>query len=264
LRQLGLTAEDEIKLEALRDHIVKLATARQTASKDASGQHLLGNVALQNYGVTPQTIFFNMPLAAGDDKVRSPDATRPDSAASRRQSMDTAVSTRAGSPAMGFRNFSNTSQIDDLRRRLALSAGPSTSSVHTLMGVQEARQDTRPPLPPTAELPSPSNESNLSFPSNAVSLPSDDMVRPRNRIDSRGVSVTRVSPALGQDVTPALGEINVESRYRQDDEVTSAFSTPSARPGRGIAQPQKVSTTYGKPDRLESLVLMLVEQRARM
>jgi phosphoinositide-3-kinase regulatory subunit 4 len=243
LRQLGLTSEDELKLEALRDHILKLTVARQSSSRETPPLQLLGNVALQNYGVTPQTIFWNTSAVASKEKIQSPQLARLESGTFRRMSMDTIVSSRAGSPALVHRNFSDTSAVDDLRRRLALAAGPSSSSVNTLSAEHETA-DTR--LPTVPDMPSPSPESNLSIPPQTVNVLSEEALKARNRIDSRGVSVHRVSPALGKDVTPAIGQINVESKYRLDDEATSAFSAPSVRPGGPTFGSQKLSTTYGQ------------------
>ncbi|RDA95176.1 hypothetical protein CP533_1897 [Ophiocordyceps camponoti-saundersi (nom. inval.)] len=56
LRNLGLKAEDEPKLVALREYIWRTARAK---GRDAEAPTLNGLVSLKALGVTPQTVFFN-------------------------------------------------------------------------------------------------------------------------------------------------------------------------------------------------------------
>ncbi|KAL4988065.1 hypothetical protein BDW68DRAFT_159933 [Aspergillus falconensis] len=58
LRALGMTTEDESKLLALREHIWRVSM-RQTKDHESAGASLNNVVALIDYGVTPQTVFFD-------------------------------------------------------------------------------------------------------------------------------------------------------------------------------------------------------------
>ncbi|KAJ0418484.1 hypothetical protein BJY00DRAFT_177195 [Aspergillus carlsbadensis] len=58
LRNIGMGTEDESKFLALREYIWRVST-RQTKDTEVAVYHLNNVVALNDYGVTPQTVFFD-------------------------------------------------------------------------------------------------------------------------------------------------------------------------------------------------------------
>jgi phosphoinositide-3-kinase, regulatory subunit 4 len=83
LRTIGMTAEDEIKLLALRDYIARTSTRRTKETAEAPA--VLQNVVkLQDLNITPQTIFFesrskvsSLHKTASEDNVRVNGSKKP-------------------------------------------------------------------------------------------------------------------------------------------------------------------------------------------
>ncbi|KYK59601.1 phosphoinositide 3-kinase regulatory subunit 4 [Drechmeria coniospora] len=78
LRNLGLRAEDELKLLALREYIWRLSKikARNSPRGEVNGQ--AGLISLKSLGVTPQTVFFNdVPLKDPDSDPSLDSPTSP-------------------------------------------------------------------------------------------------------------------------------------------------------------------------------------------
>ncbi|CCX33476.1 Similar to Putative serine/threonine-protein kinase VPS15; acc. no. Q9UVG6 [Pyronema omphalodes CBS 100304] len=59
MRNLGMTAEDEWKIVALREYIWRMAKSRNRLSSDSTHSILAGVISLKNLDITPQTIFFD-------------------------------------------------------------------------------------------------------------------------------------------------------------------------------------------------------------
>lgn len=59
LRNLGLTQDEEFKLAALHDYIWRVALRLNKASDNSGPQPLNNTLSLTQYGVTPQTVFFD-------------------------------------------------------------------------------------------------------------------------------------------------------------------------------------------------------------
>ncbi|KAL4907158.1 hypothetical protein BDW74DRAFT_148682 [Aspergillus multicolor] len=80
LRILGMSPEDEFKLLALREHIWRVSM-RQYKDQEGAGNSLNNVVALIDYGVTPQTVFFDkiQNAKAVKNPVVRPQSAREDS-----------------------------------------------------------------------------------------------------------------------------------------------------------------------------------------
>ncbi|KAL4746921.1 hypothetical protein BDW72DRAFT_25228 [Aspergillus terricola var. indicus] len=79
LRALGMTTEDESKLLALREHIWRVSM-RQTKDHESAGASLNNVVALIDYGVTPQTVFFDKSQNVKGRRTHENSVGRPQSA----------------------------------------------------------------------------------------------------------------------------------------------------------------------------------------
>ncbi|KAL9103135.1 MAG: hypothetical protein Q9163_001779 [Psora crenata] len=58
LREIGMTTDDESKLLALREYIWRLSTNRLQAAKDIRVSPFDNIIRLKDFGITPQTVFF--------------------------------------------------------------------------------------------------------------------------------------------------------------------------------------------------------------
>jgi len=98
---------------------------------------------------------------------------------------------------------------------------------------------------------SPSAKSVSSFAhlSHHRTLPEEAGKKPVSRVNSTGVTVGRVAPAIAQDTITAVGQINLDAHYRPVDDRASGFSTSlgqmgSATVNGNFLSGQRFSTTY--------------------
>ena len=61
-------------------------------------------------------------------------------------------------------------------------------------------------------------------------------------IHDNGIIPRKVSAAVGQDTALAVGKMDVETRYRNDEDEASGVSTPT---GLHHPHPSNAMTTYG-------------------
>lgn len=59
LRSMGMTADDDFKLLALREYIWRMARSRLRDSSDQQPSYLNSIINLRNFGITPQTVMFD-------------------------------------------------------------------------------------------------------------------------------------------------------------------------------------------------------------
>lgn len=120
------------------------------------------------------------------------------------------------------RNFSDSSAIEDLRKRLASGAGGSTASLTEMAKQQNLEPETRSPADFSSEGRSP----NLELQSPFTSPVAPAKPKPLSRLSQQGVALGRASPALGKDLTAALGENNLQSRpsFLDEDPVSGVVS----------------------------------------
>ncbi|GAA6038901.1 hypothetical protein JCM8097_000564 [Rhodosporidiobolus ruineniae] len=254
LRQLGMSTEDEYKLSALREHIAKVAAARQAApSRGYDSPDTLSpstsHSNLQDLGIVPQTIFFSIRspdemLSAARDRLQSAGGGAA-SPLSRRLSSTSATAgiTSPGAPssldlnrpsAVSRTSSAQQQPIDDLRRRLALgSGGAAGASSASLSSLQEGGAEvdaTSPTKGPSAERldlhrtvshtsTEASEATTTSTATNASAASATSTTTtlpiPRTRVRvSGGLEVGRVAPAVAEDSTTAMGLFDVEARYR--------------------------------------------------
>ncbi|GAA5934969.1 ubiquitin-binding serine/threonine protein kinase VPS15 [Sporobolomyces koalae] len=306
MRQMGMRAEDEYKLGAMRDYINKLASARQAApsrSTDPSSDGLLSpaNSSLQDLGVVPQTIFFSIrPQSDTLNIARSrlpPQSPHAGSSLGRRNSSNAGSGDLLKSPSSpsgerpgSGRSVSAGQLTEDLRRRLALGGvGGSQASLSTLQqdgppGSIETGSPIRDGIKQTG-LGTPINlasgdlklhrtvsrtdteasditastTSTSKFSDSAISLAGGGSRPPaRSRVRLSGVEVAKVSPAVAEDSTNAMGLFDVDARYREGSEVEGASASGtdinsttgtgtgalSRSTGRKIIPPQRFVSTY--------------------
>ncbi|EHY55054.1 Serine/threonine-protein kinase ppk19 [Exophiala dermatitidis] len=75
LRNLGMTPEDEIKLLALREYILRVSKYKPSVDSEERNQMLNDIIALNSIDVTPQTVFFDQREALRETKPRSATTT---------------------------------------------------------------------------------------------------------------------------------------------------------------------------------------------
>lgn len=254
--------QDEIKLAAMRERIVKSANARTRApSSSGNGAPDLfeqpTGVGLQDLGVSLQNILLKTPTqddtiaraVSGASRIHRVDSWPRRFSVDPNQSpgsVETPRAQRHDSPA-----------ADDLRRRL-VTRNSSTASVGL----------TSPGIPSPTSLPTPdiytvsaarlsqlsigsSGDDNALASSSATLRPLPPVAdgKSAKRVSQQGLGVAKVSPALAEDTTTALGTMGVDARYKVDDETMDLQSAFSQRQGSyAAALPSRFSSTYEGQD----------------
>ncbi|KAK4047771.1 Serine/threonine-protein kinase [Microbotryomycetes sp. JL221] len=255
MRQLGMRPEDEYKLNMLKDHIAKLAISRSASpnkvSEASESLATFGDSALKDLGVVPQTIFFSIRPATYDLDAPS----KPAVGVLRRFSTDsprTPGSVDLTRPT-GMRTTSGQQPVDDLRRRLALASGDSSTSLRQGFRIREeeiSRDSTnahgRLDLHRTVSTTSTEVSDATSTSTKAEIVQSS----PRSHVHRNVVEVGRAGAAIAEDGTTAVGLFNVDSRYKTGDDTasvatnqTSALASPS-RSGPSKQSVRRLVTTY--------------------
>ncbi|TFL03877.1 hypothetical protein BDV98DRAFT_525538, partial [Pterulicium gracile] len=231
LQALGMTSNEETKLIAMRDYILKLANA--SASFTARGNQLEADIAtlksidtveLRKLQVVPQTVFLK---PQSTDAIGSPRTTRTMSL----RSPNSELSLR--SPSIPTRRLSRVSSTDqasapfeEVRRRLA-SINGSTSSLNLAASPREPKI----PLIPTPY--SGPNLSTLERPQSptesVVSTSNSAAFKPTNLLYTGGTDAQKAAPAVGSSKANALGVLDAHSRILPDAEM-SGRSTSSGSP----------------------------------
>ncbi|KAK8845442.1 hypothetical protein IAR55_006155 [Kwoniella newhampshirensis] len=216
LREKGISAKDERKIEAMKEFIVKQAygtRARENAEQSGMPEAELvagKSVSLTDLGVTPQTIFIS-PRTVGVDAKADLRRLRPhlgDASTSRRTS---------------FASKSNRgpvdNQLDEIRKRL--------TTLEPLSKVETPLVDSS--LPTTSEANASPSESGLS-----ASIDFTAMTRTgRKRVESKA------APAVGASHTNALGTTTIH-----DAEPLSGWTTPNANAQFANGTPRGSITPY--------------------
>ena len=132
LRSLGLAAEDEVKLLALREFIWRLSKlkARNTPASETANMNEV--ISLKSLGITPQTVFFDEtpleqplePTANMADNAKGP-YTIADALLDASMTIDDPVAKRRKAAMNAHRNRSSNPASPHPHDRRTLSAGPS-------------------------------------------------------------------------------------------------------------------------------------------
>ena len=260
LQQLGMTPNDESKLLAMRDYILKLANATSSFAsrlnyEPDTGHNLkvTGSVEFQKLGIVPQTVFLkarNTDLNTRSSRILSMSSRR--SVASPRTPV--LSPSRLHKPSMG--ETSTGAPFEDLRRRLATING-STSSVSVAHNIPRDPRNSSPmasssttsllaiPTPPIPERPGSPTESIVST-TNSVSF------RPSSRLHVGSTDGQKAAPAVGSSKTNAIGLLDAHSKMRLDgspDESgrSSPMSMSTTLRGLRITRPPSLLaiSTYG-------------------
>ncbi|KAJ7594229.1 hypothetical protein C8J56DRAFT_926236 [Mycena floridula] len=215
LRQLGMSPQEEAKLWAMRDYILKLANTIPSfavrSSFETEAEKLLktaGDVELPKLGVVPQTVFLKTRLAETSLPSSRVPTRKPSSEFSARNIL---------SPPRGSRSDSNNvgAPFEDLRRRLATING-STSSV----GITQATRDFRVlPSPITTSFAASPAQNDLRPPSPTESLLSttnSSTFRPLNRMQVGATDGQKAAPAVGSSKTNVAGFLDSHLKLRSE------------------------------------------------
>ena len=260
LQQLGMTPNDESKLVAMREYILKLANATSSFASRLNyeldtGQNLkvIGSVEFQKLGVVPQTVFLKarntdlntrssrLPPMLSRRSVTSP--RTPILSPSRPHKLSMGESSSMGAP------------FEDLRRRLATING-STSSVSVAHNVPRDVRNASSPMASSSttsllatlipERPGSPAESIVST-TNSVSF------RPSSRLHVGSTDGQKAAPAVGSSKTNAVGVLDAHSKMRPEgspDESgrSSPMSMSTTLRGPRIARPPSslAISTYGR------------------
>ncbi|OBZ66825.1 putative serine/threonine-protein kinase VPS15 [Grifola frondosa] len=244
LQQLGMTSNEEAKLMAMRDYILKLARAissfasRVSVEVETESLKTTGGIELQKLGAVPQTVFLKAPEA--DPRSR---------AVSGRPS-NSELSVR--SPGIGTPRTSRTFSIDhgvggapfeDLRRRLAIINGSATSV--TAPGARDVRSPLPPPID-TAALP-PATSTDLPQTFDRPGSPSESVISTTNSSAFHAVhrfhiggDGQKAAPAVGSSKASATGLLDAHPIVR-----TEVSPDPSGR-----SSPVSVAGTVRGQERL--------------
>ncbi|KAL0061663.1 Serine/threonine-protein kinase [Marasmius tenuissimus] len=214
LQQLGMTTNEEPKLQAMRDYILKLANA---LSSFASRSHLepdtektlkvIGDVELPKVGVVPQTVFLK--LNAADDGIRTSRSSRRSVESVRSPILSPSVHriSSDGTPS--------NAPFEDLRRRLATINGSASSLSVT--------QTPRPPssplaIPPSKTISAPLSPATTDRPGSptesVVSTTNSTSFRPLSRMQVGSIDTQKAAPAVGSFKTNALGLLDSHPHMR--------------------------------------------------
>lgn len=192
LQQLGMTPNEETKLLAMRDYVVKLANAMSSFTSRSSHDsnkdknlHIVGDIELQKLGVVPQTIFLkNRPL----DHTSRP-----------------------------YRPSGFGTPLEDLRRRLATI----NESAHSV-GLQPSPLSNFAPLLNTNPLTSSSSVTHsvtdrpISPTESILSTTSHQIFRPSNRLHVGSTDCPKAAPAVGPSRTNATGLLDTYPYIRSE------------------------------------------------
>jgi phosphoinositide-3-kinase regulatory subunit 4 len=271
LQQLGMTPAEEVKLVAMREYMLKLATnisrfvwiskslpilmsnARREPSfssrlsLEAETERNLkttGDLELQKLGVVPQTVFL---------KARTSDFTprssRLFSPPSRWSTIDMNARAPVLSPVRGQRMSSGDqgstgAPFEDLRRRLAAINGSTSSLSQT-----HSHQDPRTAAVTLA------NTSVGSAGPDRPSSPTESIVSTSNsltfhatqRLQVGSTDGQKAAPAIGSSKTNATGLLEATSKMRPDSPEPSGRSSPvSVARGQRQRVPSALPiSTYG-------------------
>ncbi|GAA5899743.1 hypothetical protein JCM5296_004211 [Sporobolomyces johnsonii] len=268
MRQLGMKPEDEYKLSAMRDYIAKLAAARQATPArlpDPVDSLSFGGANLQDLGIVPQTIFFS--IRSPDEMLTAARARLQTDGLSRRFSTETSPRSPASVDLNRPSPSRNTSgqPLDDLRRRLALAGGASSASISSLHDLANEQAETVTSTSPTPTKTAPEQpdlhrtvshtSTEVSEATTTTSTSTSMAHKSRSRVRLNAVEVGKVTPAVAEDVTNAMGLFDVDARYREGDGETasvaptdnvSASLSPFGRTSVGKRQtpPQRFVSTY--------------------
>lgn len=213
---------------------------------------LSGIVSLRNFNVTPSNILLNK--TAIHSKDGSANAASPREVSIRAgtkapESLGSAFSPDFYRPS---RNFSDTSAIEDLRKRLAMGSAGSTMSLSG-MPKQASETESRKQTPIPGEYPTEQTSPNVEFPSPVSSPSVQAKPKPLSRLSNQGVAIGRASPALGKDMTSAHGELNSQSRASVHDEEAGSGAASPRGPASlaysnvaGVQPSRRFSTNYGE------------------
>lgn len=250
--------------------LLHLRMPTRAFSSDATDN---GSLVLSDLGIVPQTIFFSVKSANELSKLAKDIPSRRVSNASRKFSLDPSP----GSPlsigqsrAPSSRNVSG-QPGEDLRRRLALTGGGSTSSLSTTneAASNEPADSAIVTAEPPTDLYRTTSVASTVTSDATTSTRGADIVQPvpRSRVHHNTVNVGRAGAAVAEDALNAEGLFELDTRYKtgagQDamSEVTSAIRGPESTSKRSIAG-QRFVTTYGEiADGVTTRVLMLTSSR---
>ncbi|EXJ91920.1 VPS15 protein kinase [Capronia epimyces CBS 606.96] len=117
LRNLGMTPEDETKLLALREYILKVSKHKSSGDLDEKHRQLNNIISLNSIDVTPQTVFFDQREALREMKSRPYSAPQKKSRKNERHSLADAL-------------LDASTSIDEpsTRRNSPSGSGPSTAT----------------------------------------------------------------------------------------------------------------------------------------
>lgn len=257
-----MTSSDENKLMAMRDYILKLATATSSFSMrlrtedEAEVIKTTADVELQKLKVVPQTVFLKTRSSVPETPSRT--SSR---AFSRRSTADgirplTLADMPRGSRAPSVDYGSTGAPFEDLRRRLSAFNGSGTSlplsPVPRAPSVVSAQFSPRPPsVVSTADLP-PAFDTQPRPPSPPESvLSATNSAQPRQlqRLQV-GSTDTKAAPAVGSSRANATGLLEATARMRSDGSPErSGRTSPVSATGtiRGQRRPSIAPiSTYGK------------------
>ncbi|BGP23345.1 other/VPS15 protein kinase [Rhodotorula toruloides] len=282
LRQLGMSVEDEYKLTAMRDYIAKVASSRQAVpSRGFDSPDALtpssSTANLQDLGIVPQTIFFS--VRSPEEMLKVARSRLQGDSLSRRFSSTSATSSPRApasldlSRPVGSRTVSG-QPIDDLRRRLAAGAAAKSESPTSAASVQDATDSdstAHAPTPKADRLDLHRTVSNTSTDASeattaTTATSSSTVPKVRSRIRLNAVEVGKVTAAVAEDPTNAMGLFDVDARYKASaagdgDSITgnifSQAPTPAERggPAKQLPLPQRLVSTYeGNDPKIKQLL----------
>ncbi|KAM0788135.1 hypothetical protein ACM66B_001300 [Microbotryomycetes sp. NB124-2] len=249
MRQLGMRTEDEYKLSMLKDHIAKLALARQAnprrQSDNGEALSMFGDSALKDLGVVPQTIFFSIRPAessttdadqlklGGIRGLRRFSSDSPRSPGSVDLSRPSGSRTASGQP------------LEDLRRRLALTSGDSTTSIQSAQRDQADSPFARSPHDRLDLHRTVSQASTDVSDTASTTSTKGEIVQPspRSHVSRNIVEVGRAGAAVAEDGTNATGMFNVDKRYRDREDSASVATNQDSAVGSPFMR--SVATSKG-------------------
>ncbi|BGP01316.1 Other/VPS15 protein kinase [Rhodotorula toruloides ATCC 204091] len=270
LRQLGMSVEDEYKLTAMRDYIAKVASSRQAMpsrgfySPDALTPSS-STANLQDLGIVPQTIFFS--VRSPEEMLNVARSRLQGETLSRRFSSTSATSSPRASASLdlnrpvGSRTVSG-QPIEDLRRRLAAGAVTKSDSPASPASIQDGADSdstAHAPTPKADRLDLHRTVSNASTDASeattaTTATSSSTVPKVRSRIRLNAVEVGKVTAAVAEDSTNAMGLFDVDARYRASagdgdsvaGDAVSQAPTPIEKggPAKQLPLPQRLVSTY--------------------
>lgn len=162
LRTLGMGSEDEFKLLALKEYIWRVSQ-RPAKDSDAGSASALGNIIkLTQYGVTPQTVFFDKTPNAkprraslGGKGSHTPDDQRPKTITDALLDASTTIESAPGAHRKHFRSKSKRRRergsFSGASRPSALDNVTTDSSPSSSPAASSPRPESRPLSPPSSD-----------------------------------------------------------------------------------------------------------------